>query len=64
MNGLCPISFLADVQLYSITTNQAAIRRPFRVVNQYVGNLPPMPGVFPDYPVPVGATPAPNANWP
>jgi putative SOS response-associated peptidase YedK len=22
-------------------------------VNQYVGNLPPMPGVFPDYPAPV-----------
>jgi putative SOS response-associated peptidase YedK len=25
----------------------------FRVVNRYVGNLPPMPGVFPDYPAPV-----------
>jgi hypothetical protein len=24
-----------------------------RVVNRYVGNLPPMPGVFPDYPAPV-----------
>jgi Domain of unknown function (DUF3387) len=22
-------------------------------VNRYVGNLPPMPGVFPDYPAPV-----------
>jgi putative SOS response-associated peptidase YedK len=39
--------------LYSITTNQEAISRLFRVVNHYVGNLPPMPGVFPDYPVPV-----------
>jgi putative SOS response-associated peptidase YedK len=39
--------------LYSITTNQAAIIGLFRVVNQYVGNLPPMPGVFPDYPAPV-----------
>jgi len=39
--------------LYSITTNQAAIIALFRVVNQYVGNLPPMPGVFPDYPAPV-----------
>jgi hypothetical protein len=28
------------------------------VINQYVGNLPPMPGVFPDYPAPV----APNAG--
>jgi putative SOS response-associated peptidase YedK len=39
--------------LYSITTNQAAIAAPFRVVNRYVGNLPPMPGVFPDYPAPM-----------
>jgi putative SOS response-associated peptidase YedK len=39
--------------LYSITTNQAAIIALFRVINCYVGNLPPMPGVFPDYPAPV-----------
>jgi putative SOS response-associated peptidase YedK len=39
--------------LYSITTNQAAIIALFRVVNRYVGNLPPMTGVFPDYPAPV-----------
>jgi putative SOS response-associated peptidase YedK len=39
--------------LYSITTNQAAIIGLFRVLNRYVGNLPPMPGVFPDYPAPV-----------
>ena len=39
--------------LYSITTNQEAIIALFRVVNRYVGNLAPMPGVFPDYPAPV-----------
>jgi putative SOS response-associated peptidase YedK len=39
--------------LYSITTNQAAIIALFRVVNHYVGNLAPMPGVFPYYPAPV-----------
>ncbi len=39
--------------LYSITTNQEAIRALFRVVTRYEGNLPPMPGVFPDYPAPV-----------
>jgi putative SOS response-associated peptidase YedK len=39
--------------LYSITTNQAAIAALFRVMSRYVGNLPPMPGVFPDYPAPV-----------
>ncbi len=39
--------------LYSITTNQAAIIALFRVVNRYVGNLAPMPGAFRDYPAPV-----------
>jgi hypothetical protein len=39
--------------LYSITTNQEAIRAFFRVINRYVGNLPPMPSVFRDYPAPV-----------
>jgi hypothetical protein len=39
--------------LYSITTNQAVIIALFRVVNRFVGNLPPIPGVFPDYPAPV-----------
>ncbi|MET4476523.1 putative SOS response-associated peptidase YedK [Bradyrhizobium sp. F1.13.3] len=42
--------------LYSITTNQAAISELFRVVNRYVGNLPPMPGVFPDYTAPIVRT--------
>lgn len=39
--------------LYSITTDQEAIRKLFRVVNRYVCNLAPMTGVFPDYPAPV-----------
>jgi putative SOS response-associated peptidase YedK len=39
--------------LCSITTTQAAIAALFRVINENVGNLPPMPGVFPDYPAPV-----------
>jgi hypothetical protein len=43
--------------LYSITTSQAAIIALFRVMNCYVGNLPPMPGVFPDYPAPVSEIP-------
>ena len=42
--------------LYSITTNQAAIIALFRVVNRYVGNLAPMPGVFPDYRAPIVRT--------
>ena len=36
--------------IYSITTNQEANRALFRVMNRYVGNLAPMPAVFPDYP--------------
>jgi hypothetical protein len=35
------------------TTNQATISALFRVVNRYVGNLAPMPGVFPDYTAPI-----------
>ncbi len=65
--------------LYSITTNQAAIVALFRVINRYVGNLPPMLGVFPDYPAPVvrdvgqgrelvmmrwGMPPAVKSPWP
>jgi hypothetical protein len=32
--------------LYSIATYQAAIIGLFRVMNRYVGDLAPMPGVF------------------
>jgi hypothetical protein len=49
--------------LYSITTNQAAIIALFRVVNRYIGNLPPMPGVFPDYLAPVVRTRTAVARW-
>ena len=45
--------YSAMCNLYSITTNQAAIIALFRAINHQVGNLPPMPGVFPDYPAPV-----------
>lgn len=39
--------------LYSVTTNQEAIRRLFRVDRDDTGNLPPLPGIFPNYPAPV-----------
>ena len=39
--------------LYSITTNQAAIAALFRIISRYEGNLPAMPSVFPDQPAPV-----------
>jgi hypothetical protein len=53
LEPLGPTTALSMCNPYSITTNQEAIRQLFRVVNRYVGNLPPMPGVFPDYPASV-----------
>ena len=40
---------------YSMTTNVEAIRRLFGVdsANDYTGNLPAMPWIFPDYPAPI-----------
>lgn len=39
--------------LYSMTKNQDAIRSLFRVQQDSTGNLPAMPGIFPDYPAPI-----------
>jgi hypothetical protein len=39
--------------LYSITTNQDAVRALFRVTQDSAGNLPAMPAVFPDWEAPV-----------
>lgn len=39
--------------LYSMTKNQAAIRNLFRADRDSTGNLPSMPGIFPDYPAPI-----------
>jgi putative SOS response-associated peptidase YedK len=39
--------------LYSITKGQAAIIELTRALRDLTGNLPPMPGVFPDYSAPV-----------
>lgn len=39
--------------LYSMTKNVDAIRRLFGAMNSRVGNLPSLPGIFPDYPAPI-----------
>jgi putative SOS response-associated peptidase YedK len=39
--------------LYSVTKGQVAIRELARVLRDATGNLPPMPGVYPDYPAPI-----------
>jgi putative SOS response-associated peptidase YedK len=36
-----------------MTKNVDAIRRLFAALNSRVGNLPSMPGIFPDYPAPI-----------
>ena len=39
--------------LYSITRGQEAMRRLFATGRDLAGNLPPLPGVFPDMPAPI-----------
>lgn len=39
--------------LYSMIRNQDAIRRLFKVEHDRTGNLPPLPGIFPDYEAPI-----------
>jgi putative SOS response-associated peptidase YedK len=39
--------------LYSLTKGQAAIVALVRAMRDRTGNLPPMPGIFPDFPAPI-----------
>ena len=39
--------------LYSVTKGQAAIRDLARAMRDTTCNLPPLPGIFPDYPAPI-----------
>lgn len=39
--------------LYSYTKGQRAIRALAGVMNDRTGNMPPLPGIFPDYPAPI-----------
>jgi len=39
--------------LYSVTTNQDAMRSLFRIDVDSTGNLSPLPGVYPDYAAPI-----------
>ncbi len=42
--------------LYSLTKGQDAIRSFTGAMRDTTGNLPPMPGIFPDYPAPIVRT--------
>ena len=39
--------------LYSITKSQAAIIQIARAMRDRAGNMPPLPGIFPDYMAPI-----------
>lgn len=39
--------------LYSLSKGQQAIRDLARAMRDTTGNLPPLPGIFPDYPAPI-----------
>jgi putative SOS response-associated peptidase YedK len=39
--------------LYAVTKGQQAIRELTRAMFDRTGNLPPLPGIFPDYPAPI-----------
>ena len=41
---------------YSLTKGQAAIIALVRAMRDHTGNLPPMPGIFPDFLAPIART--------
>ena len=39
--------------LYSVTTNREAIRRLSQAMSDTIGNMPELPGIYPDYLAPI-----------
>jgi putative SOS response-associated peptidase YedK len=39
--------------LYSMKSNQEAIRDLVKYISDFTGNMPPLPGIFPDYQAPI-----------
>jgi putative SOS response-associated peptidase YedK len=50
---LLPCGATGMCNLYSMTTNQEAMRRLFKVKGDKLGNQPPLPAIFPDQLAPV-----------
>jgi len=48
-----PQSSARMCNLYSVTTNREAIRRISQALNDSIGNLPELPGIYPDYLAPI-----------
>jgi putative SOS response-associated peptidase YedK len=46
-------NFAAMCNLYAVTKGQQAIRELTRAMFDRTGNLPPLPGIFPDYAAPI-----------
>jgi putative SOS response-associated peptidase YedK len=51
--GLFAACSASMCNLYSVTKGPQAIRDFARAFRGDVGNMPPMPGIFPDYPAPI-----------
>jgi hypothetical protein len=51
-----PDGALSVCNLYSLTKGQAAIRKLARAMRDHTGNLPPLPGIFPDQMAPIVRT--------
>jgi putative SOS response-associated peptidase YedK len=55
--------------LYSLTKGHAAVRDLVRALRDLTGNIPQLPGIFPDYPAPIvraradGVRELVNARW-
>jgi hypothetical protein len=47
------VAVIAMCNLYSLTKGQQAIRELARAMSDRTGNLPLMPGIYPDYRAPV-----------
>ena len=45
LSGMC--------NLYSLTSNQEAIRSLVKYIKNLTGNMPPLPGIFPNYEAPI-----------
>ena len=51
---LSPHAWLEPMcNLYSMTTSQAEVRALARALSDITGNMPPLPGIFPDYQAPI-----------
>jgi putative SOS response-associated peptidase YedK len=49
--------------LYALTTGQQAIRKFTRAMLDRTGNLPSLPGVFPDHAAPIVRNKVGGRNW-